>query len=334
MTRILGWKGAVVALGMVGTVGLAAAQNSVTVNLNGVRMQDGRTEVRTSAPNALAPGFLYRSQVTAMVRGRGLVLGLLYSVPEPLDVVLEELAPGSSDILDQFIPNFGGTLPVTIPGERVEGVTVINNTNVTYGLTASAQIDATGVASFRFDDVVLRPVALGYFEVTNGSALITRVPGVLAGQLDLDGYTGDASGLVGRLELLNGSGGVIEAADVAIDPTGRFVTAFAFRGTANARMVVPGWLSRRIGSVTVNNDQQGGLAVALVNGDIDRDNSVSVFDYDVLSRNFDKGVGDADWLVPDPSDGIAPLQADLDGDGSVSVFDYDILSRNFDRTGD
>ena len=61
-----------------------------------------------------------------------------------------------------------------------------------------------------------------------------------------------------------------------------------------------------------------------MNGDIDGDNSVTVFDYDRLSAAFDASAGDAGY----------DAAADLDGDGTVSVFDYDILSRNFDLVGD
>jgi|GEM_PF-6255067 len=59
-------------------------------------------------------------------------------------------------------------------------------------------------------------------------------------------------------------------------------------------------------------------------GDLDDDNTVTVFDYDGLSRAFDTQPGDADWN---------PL-ADFDGDGAVTVFDYDLLSMNFDLIGD
>jgi len=64
--------------------------------------------------------------------------------------------------------------------------------------------------------------------------------------------------------------------------------------------------------------------VTLINGDINGDNVVSVFDYDALSAAFDSVPGDANW---NPA-------ADLDGDLAVTVFDYDILSQNFDRQGD
>lgn len=67
-----------------------------------------------------------------------------------------------------------------------------------------------------------------------------------------------------------------------------------------------------------------GVQLNLVNGDIDGDNAVTVFDYDLLSAAFDTAPGESGYLD----------SADLDGDGSVTVFDYDILSRNFDQVGD
>jgi|GEM_PF-3626984 len=84
-------------------------------------------------------------------------------------------------------------------------------------------------------------------------------------------------------------------------------------------------------------DTRGGNVTSLIAsylaGDIDGDNSVTVFDYDKLSLYFDKSSTDADWSMPD-SDGIQPKFADLDGDTAVTVFDYDLLSTNFDLTGE
>ncbi len=68
-------------------------------------------------------------------------------------------------------------------------------------------------------------------------------------------------------------------------------------------------------------------------GDIDRDNSVTVFDYSYLSDWFDKTSSDANWFAED-SAGVAPEDVDLDRDGAITVFDYAALSEGFDRTGD
>ncbi len=65
------------------------------------------------------------------------------------------------------------------------------------------------------------------------------------------------------------------------------------------------------------------LDFSLVNGDVDGDDSITIFDYIDLSGSFDKSEGDAGYLP----------QADLDGDGAVTIFDYIILSQNFDLSG-
>ncbi|MBS1705567.1 MAG: hypothetical protein JST40_06810 [Armatimonadetes bacterium] len=79
----------------------------------------------------------------------------------------------------------------------------------------------------------------------------------------------------------------------------------------------------------------GDVEVTLVpiNGDIDNDNSTTIFDYLVLSDYFDKSSNDPDWLDVGLN-GFAPWEADLDGDQAITIFDYLILSENFDKTGD
>ena len=76
-----------------------------------------------------------------------------------------------------------------------------------------------------------------------------------------------------------------------------------------------------------------GVDFDLVNGDIDSDNAVTVFDYGILSDYFDKTSGDADWFEVGVN-GFASADADLDFDGAVTVFDYGLLSDNFDQSGD
>ncbi|MBS1704278.1 MAG: hypothetical protein JST40_00275 [Armatimonadetes bacterium] len=79
------------------------------------------------------------------------------------------------------------------------------------------------------------------------------------------------------------------------------------------------------GTVTLNQ-------LILPNGDIDNDNSITIFDYSVLSDYFDLNSSVSNWFTTG-SNGAAPYQADLDGDDAVTVFDYIILSTNFDQTG-
>ncbi len=68
-------------------------------------------------------------------------------------------------------------------------------------------------------------------------------------------------------------------------------------------------------------------------GDADDDNSITVFDYGVLSDYFDKSEADTDWFTVGDN-GSAPVDADFDDDGAITVFDYGILSDNFDKSGE
>ncbi len=58
-------------------------------------------------------------------------------------------------------------------------------------------------------------------------------------------------------------------------------------------------------------------AVALINGDADGDNAITLFDYLVLDGAF----------------GTASPMADLDGDGSVTLFDYLVIDASFGAVG-
>jgi hypothetical protein len=67
-----------------------------------------------------------------------------------------------------------------------------------------------------------------------------------------------------------------------------------------------------------------GLQLELVNGDIDGDNEVTLFDFGRLVAAFGSARGDANW----------DENADLDGDEEITLFDFGILVRNFGEVGD
>jgi len=126
-------------------------------------------------------------------------------------------------------------------------------------------------------------------------------------------------------------GGVVQNSQGKLSATGEVFLTTNITESAEITLKAGHWLSRKFTFDFARGP--AGLRVTLVNGDIDRDDSVTVFDYDRLSANFDRTSADADWTVED-ANGIAPRDTDLDGDGAVTVFDYDILSQNFDRTGE
>jgi len=84
------------------------------------------------------------------------------------------------------------------------------------------------------------------------------------------------------------------------------------------------WLRRVARSVRVSGANVSGVDVSLVNGDIDGDNEVTLFDFGKLVAAFGSVPGDSSWN-PD---------ADLDGDNEVTLFDFGILVKNFGATGE
>lgn len=95
------------------------------------------------------------------------------------------------------------------------------------------------------------------------------------------------------------------------------------------------WLAKGV-AVNTTAGSVTGVNATLTNGDVDTDNVVSVFDYIVMSDNFDKDSSAPDWNDPQGgTSGNPPIKfADLDRDDVVSIFDYIILSDNFDISGD
>lgn len=83
------------------------------------------------------------------------------------------------------------------------------------------------------------------------------------------------------------------------------------------------WLRRVVGVNTTAGNVTG-VALSLINGDVDGDNEVGAADLSILSSAFLTGVGDSGFVAA----------ADLDRDGEVGASDLSILSTNFLLSGD
>lgn len=110
---------------------------------------------------------------------------------------------------------------------------------------------------------------------------------------------------------------------VTLNASGVFSFTTSLRGRYNISIKGDHWLRKTFGETLVGAEGVN-LSASLVNGDIDNDNAITIFDYVALSDAFDATEGAANWNA----------LADLDGDGIISIFDYIILSANFDMTGD
>ncbi len=159
----------------------------------------------------------------------------------------------------------------------------------------------------------------------------TVEPTTISGSVDLQDFYGDPTGVQVQFELRQ-NGQIVSSPVATLDATGHYSLSTVWRGNTEILMKANHWLVKNLGSAMLNSSPVTKNA-SLINGDVDNDNAVTVFDYGVLSDYFDKGSSDADWdTVGD--NGSAPSAADLDGDGVISVFDYGILSNNFDKFGD
>ncbi len=146
-----------------------------------------------------------------------------------------------------------------------------------------------------------------------------------SGTVELRDFASPA-GQVITFDIYSG-GNLAETKTATLDGAGRFSLLTSVQGPYQLRAKGVHWLAQ-LKSVAGNNAD-----FSLTNGDIDGDNSVTVFDYGVLSDYFDKSSSDGDWSTVG-ANGFAPKDADLDGDEAVTVFDYGIVSDNFDKSGD
>jgi hypothetical protein len=154
----------------------AFAGPSVTIDLTGLRIQNGLNQSRSSAPATIDPALRYRIQTSGLVRGTSGLMATLFPNPTPLAQVLDTFNPGSSAGLNSVVCNATGTLPFVAPPQTRSGVTELGILSVTYALTLQATIDATGLASFAITDVVLQPSFLvGALQFTSGSTVISVV---------------------------------------------------------------------------------------------------------------------------------------------------------------
>jgi hypothetical protein len=160
---------------LVALSGSAFAQQSVSIDLANVRIQNGVAQSRSSNPATISPAHRYAVAVDGMVRGVGGVLGLMFSSPTPLAQVMETLAPGSSQNLSGTFDNCSGAHPISLQGQTTAGSTVILGVTVNYSLTLTTGIDSSNYAYFSFTDVVLTPSTVtGYLLFTSGAATVVR----------------------------------------------------------------------------------------------------------------------------------------------------------------
>jgi hypothetical protein len=146
---------------------------------------------------------------------------------------------------------------------------------------------------------------------------------VIRGNVTLGDYGGDPS-LVPISVRLRKQGGSEETRTLFTNRNGDY-SLWVEPGTYEVSFKASHWLRVNLTDVTLGlAGEVTGQDVTLINGDIDDDNEVTLFDFGALVTAFGSMPGDANW---NPN-------ADLDGDDEVTLFDFGILVRNFGAIGD
>lgn len=146
---------------------------------------------------------------------------------------------------------------------------------------------------------------------------------VIRGQITLGDYGGDPS-LVPISVRLNKEGGTLEERTIYTDRDGNY-SLWVEPGTYEVSFKASHWLRVKLTGVALGLAEEViGQNVSLLNGDIDGDNEVTLFDFGGLVSAFGSMPGDENWNT----------DADLDGDLEVTLFDFGILVGNFGAIGD
>lgn len=159
-----------------------------------------------------------------------------------------------------------------------------------------------------------------------GESPVFHIPSVsrrISGTLYLQNFIGNPSSIGATIEIrLPGSTIPVETYYVTLDSEGRYNLQTRLHGMYDVAAQASHWLRKvqafvaLTGDITVDFDQ--------INGDIDGDNEVTLFDFGHLVTAFGSMIGDSNWNP----------EADLDGDMEVTLFDFGILVSNFAVVGD
>jgi probable HAF family extracellular repeat protein len=144
----------------------------------------------------------------------------------------------------------------------------------------------------------------------------------ITGNVELRDFVGDVTRIPVDVEIRS-AGSVVRSQTLYLDASGNYTLYQVPSGTYDVAFKASHWLRAVVPDVRVTGDVSG-VNVSLLNGDVDGDNEVTLFDFGKLVAAFGSTPGDGNWYA----------DADLDGDDEVTLFDFGILVRNFGLFGD
>jgi hypothetical protein len=213
----------------------------------------------------------------------------------------------------------GRTLQFRV-GSSVVGNASTNSSGVAsigYTIPAGAAIGAHTIeVAFAGDDPLNPSRGTGTLTVAASTRKVT-------GTVELQDFSGDPSTISVTIEIRNpGDTTPIETHIVNPDGSSQYAFSTTRDGTFDLAAKASHWLRHTRSSIAITGDVT--VNFSLVNGDVDGDNEVTLFDFGELVAAFGSSPGDSNW---NPN-------ADLDGDDEVTLFDFGILVRNFGAIGD
>lgn len=236
-------------------------------------------------------------------------------------------------LLDSLVARRGQTVNLQATLRRQDNAAPISGRSITFRVAGaavgSANTDASGRASVPYTVALdatlgsrtLRAEFAGdsvYMNASRDATLDVRKV-LVRGTVRLADYLGSLSGLPVQIDVARGS--ATETLNASLDASGRFAVETTLAGNGSVAAKVTHWLRQRV-SASLSGEVS--LSWNLINGDVDSDNEVTLFDFGQLVAAFGSTSGDAHWNA----------NADLDGDEEVTLFDFGILVRNFGTVGD
>lgn len=160
----------------------------VSIDLTGLKIQNGLNQAKSSTPQQLDPSTRYGYSIDGMVKGSGGVLGILYPSPTPIKQVLADLG-ADAGLLSGEACSASGTHPIVIVNQLFEGEGDLGGISATFKANFKAEVDAGDIVSFSITNVVISPSFLvGSMQFTSGAAVIDSIacPPDVEGDGDLD----------------------------------------------------------------------------------------------------------------------------------------------------
>jgi hypothetical protein len=160
-----------------------------------------------------------------------------------------------------------------------------------------------------------------YGGVTINAAMTVKVPVTVSGTISLQEIVDSQQNIVFTFQPTDGAPDFERQA--VLTATG----GYSFNNIPARQYTVhikgDKWLARNI-AVNATAGNVNNANASLLGGDANNDNSVDIFDLDLLIQAFNSVEGDPNFLVG----------TDLNCDGAADVFDLNILITNFNSVGD